>query len=82
LVSGRHGSVFMWARDPDADYRFREAEEAVKRYVYKEITKFVEGLATSLSHSPPQVGRKEEEGPRTDRFPLVIFFASDPSLTY
>ena len=72
LIGGRHGSVYEWSRDPNPDYRVAVGEEAVKRYVYREVAKYVDELTSKITQSPSAVEQFEETGPGANRIPLVI----------
>jgi OTT_1508-like deaminase len=60
-VSGSHGSIYLWQRDPVPRPKFAAAENAVKEYVYTELVNIINSLLDSVSESPTAPGRGVDE---------------------
>jgi len=73
LVSGCHGSIYLWARGENPSYKVADAEKAVKEYLYAEIVRIVDELSPSLGHSPPEIQPRADayDQPGASWFPLV-----------
>jgi hypothetical protein len=71
-VSGNHGSVYLWSREENLLYETADAEKAVKDYIYRQLVEMMDNLNTTLSQSPAQIERIDEEGPAADRFPVLV----------
>ena len=72
VIGGKYGSVYEWSRYPNHDCRVAVGEEAVKRYVYREVAKYIDELTSTITQSPSAVEQYEVTGPGANRIPLVI----------
>ena len=60
-ISGSHGSIYLWQRDPIPHPKFAAAENAVKEYVYTELVNIINSLLDSVSESPTAPVRYVDE---------------------
>lgn len=73
LVSGCHGSIYLWDCPENPSYKVAPAKIAIKNYLYAEIVRIVDELSPSFGQSPTEKRPRDEyDQPGASSFPLVL----------